>query len=154
MLVSEIERVSIPYVAPVFVTVNVKTGDVERVYLDDEDVVLDEAQTIDCVDHAVEPIVAVADELSADPETRALIKRALELAENVDWTSTENRCQVWRGAYGGPGDIVAILKACVDFMADFSGQFPSALARAGITESELRATQLFLHDSQIWESEH
>ena len=46
------QRIDLPYTAPVYVTVNLADGHVERVYLDDEAVTLDKAEPVVCVDTA------------------------------------------------------------------------------------------------------
>lgn len=128
-------RVVLTYRAPVYVTVNVDTGDVERVFMDDESVQLDTgARFID------------ADTDQERFYSGQRISRALEIADGVDWTSTQGRCQVWRGAVGGPANLDEMIDRAIDALAlDPEGW--------GYTEGDVKAARLFIADVDAWKAE-
>lgn len=142
------ERISIRYDAPVFVTVNVDTGDVERVYMDDTAVERNAQEPLYCLDTTPEYALSPLHHRE-HAEIRA---RAIDIADGVDWTSTDGRCQVWRGAYGGPGNITDIFRRALLFVESALDRGQGQLI--GITTSECKAALLFLHDSEAWEKEH
>lgn len=105
-------RVTLRYDAPVYVTVNTETGDVERVYMDDESV------TLATDDHTyVDPD---GSEVPVERDT-ATVNLAVQIAETVDWTSTEGRCSVWRGVDGGPAGADQTLLDALDRLIQVDG---------------------------------
>ena len=134
-------RITVTYRAPVYVTVNVKTGDVERVYLDDE-----------AVEHSDERW------LNADTETihwpsAQEITTVLGILDGVDWTSTDNRCKVWRGAEGGPANTDEIVDLALRLLLTMAIDHP-APATLGATAGDIKAVRQYLADLDAWNKEH
>jgi hypothetical protein len=129
-------RVVIGYRAPIWVTVNVATSDVERIYLDDESLELD--PDLGAWTGADASLVADAD----------LARRATVVAEQTDWPSTDiiNRCQMWRGADGGPADFAAVALAALRHALDPNEAVPERGA--------LVAAANLMHDFMVWQDEH
>lgn len=148
------ERVILEYTAPVYVTVNLATGDVERVYMDDENVERPDGPLLTGDE---EPI----DDTRFDPEVvDKVTERALEIAETVDWTSTEGRCQVWRGAEGGPRHMLSIVRSALMAHLDPEhDQIVTMRAAPGsdvefVHQDDFKAALRYLDDLVAWDAEH